>query len=127
MGFPAGHDDHFSRPETVRFTGDEDLGFAVQDADQRVEGRRMFAQSLIPVKGEQGNRPGRFPDDLLADNGAVLVRNQIRHFECLFSHVFLLSRGLLDMPKMQDNEGKDEKTGLFVRQDDSGTTRGYQG
>ncbi len=76
MRLSGGHDDHFAFLQAMGYARNPDFDLAVEDLDQCIKGRRMFAQTLSGIEGENGDRSGRFVDYLPADNGPLLVINQ---------------------------------------------------
>lgn len=52
------HEDDLAHPYPMTGAGDRDLGLAVQNLNQRVEGGAVLAQLLAGVKGEKGQRAG---------------------------------------------------------------------
>lgn len=83
VGLVGRHDKHFPLSDLDRMAGDGDLRHSLNDQDQSVEWRRVFAQPLTLVEGEQGDRAGLFPDQSLTDNGTRLIGNEIRRIKNL--------------------------------------------
>jgi len=77
MRFVGGHDDRVAGFQVERLPGDGHLRFAVEDVNQRVEGRGMFAQALVFIEGKQRDVARFRFCDLAADYRAFLVGNHI--------------------------------------------------
>jgi hypothetical protein len=56
---------------------DGDFYLPVNHQNERIEGRRVFTEAFVCIKGESGHSPGRLLDQGAADDGTGLVLDQI--------------------------------------------------
>jgi len=69
----------FARLDPVRLAREANLDLTLDGDHQGVERRRVLAQPLSGIKGEEGDRARCLAQDLAAHHGSVLVGDQVGH------------------------------------------------
>ena len=102
VGFVCGHNDHLAFSEMEAGSADRDLRFAVDDSRNRIEGGGVLRQALAGIEREERDGPGLFVHDHSADDGPVLVRNQVLRIDDLLSKIFRLLVGHARVPESEE-------------------------
>ena len=83
MWLVRGHEDQIAGGYVMWRARDDDLGFAVQHVDHRVKWCGVLAQALTLIECEHRDGSARSLQERAADDGAVLIGNQIQRANAL--------------------------------------------